>query len=283
MPEPTIEVRFVGGAYDGETEMVEAAEDKLIGSYPALHTIRRVVPPEFSLALPEPDEAWKPPLALCYRREYRGGAWLYVLYGTDEASLPEATDPLLEAFVAHVRREWPGRQVLTGREACHNEYRSDEKFDRFIETKMLARMHQEAADNGRMVVLVDGPRWGATELDDYTTTCTLRATTVPQFGGKRPEGAERTLLDEQRYVPPVDRAVPAVVASWGPQSQLRWFAEYRSQLRYQWPTYWEQFYIDSELHKGRCCSSCLADIAEGYDEPDPDRCCCAAVGRRTAP
>ena len=281
MPEATIAARFIGGAYDGQTEIVPAAEDKLIGAYPALHTIRRAVPPEFSLASPVPDEAWKPPLPLYYRREHRGGAWLYVLYGVDEAQLPETTDPLLEAFVAHVRREWPARQTLTGREVCHIEYRSDEEFDRYMESKMLARMHQEASDKGRMVVLVDGPRWEPQD-DNFTTTCTVRATIVPQFGGKQPEDKAQTLLDEQRYVPPVDGMVPPAVATWGTQSQLRWFAQYRSQLGWRPPAFWEQFYIDSELHRGWCCSSCLADVEAGYDERDPDRCCCAAGQRASS-
>lgn len=278
----TIAVRFVGGAYDGQTERVAAVEDALIGDYPVLHTVYRAVPPQFSLVPRDPGEVLSRPPDLAYRREHRGGAWAYVLYGSDESQLPVVTDPLLEAFVAHVRREWPARQVLTGREVCVAERRLADGFDQFMESSMLTRMHREAAERGCMVVLVDGPRWESPPGDDFTTTCTIRATVVPQFGGKPAEDAAPSLLDEQRYVPPVDGVVPEVVASWGPQSQLRWFAEYRGQLRWQWPTYWERFYIDSELHKGRCCSSCLADIEEGYDEPDPERCCCAAVERRTS-
>jgi hypothetical protein len=87
-------------------------------------------------------------------------------------------------------------------------------------------------------------------------------------------------LDDPSYVPkhpPVNGVVPWVVAKWGARSQLRWFRRFEGQLRRQvWSSFWEPYFIDSEQHRGRCCSSCVADIEDGYDYYDPDRCCCWA-------
>lgn len=39
---------------------------------------------------------------------------------------------------------------------------------------------------------------------------------------------------------------------------------------------WEPYFVDSVLHRGRCCSSCIGDYEDGYDEPYEDHCCCLA-------
>lgn len=92
-------------------------------------------------------------------------------------------------------------------------------------------------------------------------------------------------LEDPNYVPkhqPWRGSVPEVVARWGWRSQLRWFARFRNQLRFQQPEYWDRFFIDSELHHGLCCGSCWSDIEDGYEEYDPQLCCCRAERRRTS-
>lgn len=86
-----------------------------------------------------------------------------------------------------------------------------------------------------------------------------------------------TPLADPAYVPvnqPVDGVPPAVVAKWGPNSQVRWLARFRDRLKPQPHPFWERFYCASSQHRGSCCPSCMGDKAEGYWDLDGDACCC---------
>jgi hypothetical protein len=76
--------------------------------------------------------------------------------------------------------------------------------------------------------------------------------------------------------PPVNGLPPDVVAKWGPRSQHRWFVRYQGQIKPMKYSEWDRFYCDSDDHLGLCCSSCISDIEEGYQDWDEDRCCCRA-------
>lgn len=83
-------------------------------------------------------------------------------------------------------------------------------------------------------------------------------------------------LDDPRYQPkhpPDHGTIPFVVRRWGPRSQVRWFRRFRGELRPQPPAVWNEHHPTSELHRGLCCDSCLADLDDGYPAVD-DRCCC---------
>lgn len=93
-------------------------------------------------------------------------------------------------------------------------------------------------------------------------------------------------LDDPLYVPkhpPVKGLVPWVVEKWGARSQVRWFRRFSGQLDRQRYPYWERYFIDSVLHQGRCCSSCIGDYDEGYDSPYEGHCCCRASRVEVAP
>jgi hypothetical protein len=166
--EPQVDVQFFGGSLHGQTRRVEAAEDNgLIGFYPAQRTLR-VVGGEF------------------YDRQHRGGQWLYVLHGTPYGLLPPETDPLLEAVTAHIRREWPTKQLLRGLEAVAvaTHEHGGEELRRYIEGKLLAKLHKAVQEQDGMAVMIEGPRW-VRDPDDPIVVCSVEATVLPRFGGKR--------------------------------------------------------------------------------------------------
>lgn len=75
-------------------------------------------------------------------------------------------------------------------------------------------------------------------------------------------------LEDPSYVPlhpPVDGRVPAVVARWGPRSQVRWFRRFFRSLR---PATFDGLFTSSVAHYGGCCHSCFED---GWDAV---ACCC---------
>lgn len=177
MPDATIAARFIGGPYDGSTEMVPADEDKLIGTVPAMRTIRRPHPPRLSLMPSDPLEM--PPPALYYDCQHRGGEWVYVLHGTDEAALPEKTDPALEALVAHIRREWPARRVFEKSTSVevHMHMDGGDRLEEYVSRCLMRDLHDAAAAENVMLLSVDGPKWQPTE-DGYHDTFVVRATGI---------------------------------------------------------------------------------------------------------
>jgi hypothetical protein len=93
------------------------------------------------------------------------------------------------------------------------------------------------------------------------------------------KGQPAAPLEDPAYEPrnpPVNGLPPDVVAKWGPRSQARWFKRYRSQMRAARYPFWERFHCESEQHTGLCCSSCIEDVNEGYEDWDEGRCCCRA-------
>lgn len=91
-------------------------------------------------------------------------------------------------------------------------------------------------------------------------------------------------LDDPDYDPvhkPVGGRVPEVVKLWGKASQLRWFRRFRQELWEQYealplheklalPRDDDDYWSDSEHHRGRCCYSCFEEGEGGYI----DHCCC---------
>lgn len=191
MPEATIEARFLGGAYDGQTDRVPADEDKLLGTVPALRTIRRAQPPVFRLT-PEAEVFGDAAMqTLYYRCEHRGGEWVYVLLGTDPASLPPETDPLLEMFIAHVRRVWPRRRHAGNTHAvpaeAHQTFGVD--YEEYTHKRLLAGVHAAANAEGMLLIRVDGPHW--TSIDHgYTDVCRVEGLAIPGFGMRDLETGE---------------------------------------------------------------------------------------------
>jgi hypothetical protein len=83
-------------------------------------------------------------------------------------------------------------------------------------------------------------------------------------------------LDDPAYEPlyrPEAGRPPAVVARWGPASQLRWFRRFWPEMGPLPEDVLKDFYCHSEEHRGACCSSCLSDEWDGYLTYD-DHCCC---------
>lgn len=187
MPESTIAARFIGGPYDGKTEKVPADEDKLLGTVPAMRTIRRPHPPRLSLTPSDPPEM--PPPALYYDCQHRGGEWVYVLHGTDEAVLPEKTDPALEALVAHIRQEWPNRRVFEKSRSVDVYVHMDggDKLEQFATQRLLLDLHELAGAENMMLLSVDGPKWQKNE-DGYHDTCTIRAVAIRRCWPRKEAG-----------------------------------------------------------------------------------------------
>lgn len=76
---------------------------------------------------------------------------------------------------------------------------------------------------------------------------------------------------QPRYVPENGRP-PAIVAKWGPRSQVRWFRRFWNDLGDHGlvnTDRLEGFYCHSTEHTGPCCSSCM-----DYEDETPDRYCC---------
>jgi len=74
--------------------------------------------------------------------------------------------------------------------------------------------------------------------------------------------------------PPVNGRVPAVVAKWGPRSQLRWFRRFRKEIGAQSIEVWEAHYCASLGHRGQCCVSCEGEYLDGYGVTLDGWCCC---------
>lgn len=92
-------------------------------------------------------------------------------------------------------------------------------------------------------------------------------------------------LEDPTYQPvhvPISGRAPDVVAKWGPRSQVRWFERFvgHGHDKYARADYWDRFYVESELHRGLHCSSCVEEQNGGYQDYDPDWCCCRATRRR---
>jgi hypothetical protein len=95
-------------------------------------------------------------------------------------------------------------------------------------------------------------------------------------------------LEDPRYEPihqPTNGAIPAVVAKWGPKSQIRWFNRFRATIRQQRdaltagerqarPLHLDQYYCDSEYHLGPCCYSCSEEASYGTGVRYDGWCCC---------
>jgi hypothetical protein len=82
-------------------------------------------------------------------------------------------------------------------------------------------------------------------------------------------------LDDPTYEPkhpPVGGGIPAVVAKWGPRSQLRWFRRFGRQLGLRRD--WDQYYVHSEHHRGVCCFSCEEEAWHGEGAMLDGWCCC---------
>ncbi len=86
---------------------------------------------------------------------------------------------------------------------------------------------------------------------------------------------------QPEHPPTPDGGVPDVVAKWGPRSQLRWFVRFRGQYAPQPHKRWELFYIDSEQHRGLCCTSCVEDEQDGFGSMGPEHCCCLGFRGRS--
>jgi hypothetical protein len=179
VPEPTIVARFLGGAYDGKTEMVPADEDKLLGTVPAMRTIRRMPPPDVNPVFGAGPLDVDTPRILYYDCQHRGGEWVYVLHGMNEAALPARTDPELEALVEHIRREWPNRRVFAKSLPVDVYVRMDggDHLEQFVSRRLLLDLHELARAENMMLLSVDGPKWQQTE-DGYHDTCTVRALAI---------------------------------------------------------------------------------------------------------
>lgn len=179
MPEPTIAARFIGGPYDGKTEMVPAGEDKQLGTVPAMRTIRRMPPPDVNPVYGAGPLDVSTPRILYYDCQHRGGEWVYVLHGTAEAALPETTDPALETLVAHIRREWPNRRVFEKSTSVqvHMHMDGGDRLEEYVSKSLMRDLHDTAAAENVMLLSVDGPKWQPTE-DGYHDTFTVRATGI---------------------------------------------------------------------------------------------------------
>lgn len=84
-------------------------------------------------------------------------------------------------------------------------------------------------------------------------------------------------LDNPAYEPkhpPVNGRVPAVVAKWGPRSQVRWFRRFQDEVADQPDTVWNAHYCHSEHHLGPCCWSCESEAQDGYYDIRSDGWCC---------
>lgn len=89
---------------------------------------------------------------------------------------------------------------------------------------------------------------------------------------------ERPPLEDPKYDPvhkPIDRRPPAVVAKWGPASQLRWFRRFWDEITPVKESELADFYCHSDQHRGPCCASCISEQWDGYYYTDG--CCCLAV------
>jgi hypothetical protein len=95
-------------------------------------------------------------------------------------------------------------------------------------------------------------------------------------------------LDDPSYDPvhkPVGGRIPEVVARWGAASQLRWFRRFRAEVNRQrdaltvaernaLPRDLDEYYIDSEHHRGSCCYSCFDEFEYGTGVMMDGWCCC---------
>lgn len=189
MSEATITARFIGGPYDGSTEMVPADEDKALGAVPALRTIRRMPPPEFRLTLSPAQDRPDEMRVLYYDCQHRGGEWVYVLHGTNEAALPEKTDPMLEMLVAHIRQEWPNRRIFEKSRSVDVYVHMDggDRLEQFATQRLLLDLHELAGAENMMLLSVDGPKWQRNE-DGYHDTCTIRAVAIRRCWPRKEAG-----------------------------------------------------------------------------------------------
>jgi hypothetical protein len=91
-----------------------------------------------------------------------------------------------------------------------------------------------------------------------------------------------TPLEDPTYEPvhkPEQGRIPAVVAKWGPASQLRWFRRFWPSLVR--PQNLSEFWCTSEHHKGPCCGPCEGEFEDGYQGGGvmADGWCCCKDGR----
>lgn len=179
MPESSIAARFIGGPFDGKTEMVPADEDKALGAVPALRTIWRMPPPDVNLVFGAGPLGVNTPQILYYDCQHRGGEWVYVLHGMDEAALPARTDPMLEQLVAHVRQEWPNRRIFEKSRSVDVYVHMDggDRLEQYATQRLLLDLHELAGAENMMLLSVDGPKWQRNE-SGYHDTCTVRAVAI---------------------------------------------------------------------------------------------------------
>lgn len=180
----SIEVKFIGGPYDGDVMTVDASVDPFGDEYPALPEFRRPVPPPFELL---PAAQHEPSVhmdrILTYYREHRGGRWVYVLAGVDEAGLPGETDPLLEQFIAHIRKHWSTRQIATQSTAVpfENRVHYGADFEEYLRRTLMRSLHDEADKQDIMIIDVSGPNWRRQPDSALDEVYEVRAVGIPRF------------------------------------------------------------------------------------------------------
>jgi hypothetical protein len=91
-----------------------------------------------------------------------------------------------------------------------------------------------------------------------------------------------TPLEDPAYEPlhpPVDGQLPDVVRRFGKATQLRWFARFGDRLAPR--TDWDEYWCQSEHHKGPCCGPCEGEFEDGYQGGGVmmDGWCCCKDGR----
>lgn len=182
-----IMVRFIGGPYGDDVLSVEAAEDPFGDPWPVLPIYRRHKPLPLGIPPAHPEPRSFDDRILTYYREHRGGQWVYVLAGADEATLPEETDPALEAFIAHVREHWPTRQIAKESHVVPAELRETfgAEFEEHLRKSLMGSLHAHAHEQDVMIVDVVGPDWLPGGAWPWENTFEVRAVGIPRFHGRK--------------------------------------------------------------------------------------------------
>ncbi|MFE3202226.1 hypothetical protein [Embleya sp. NPDC059237] len=95
-------------------------------------------------------------------------------------------------------------------------------------------------------------------------------------------------LEDPTYTPkhqPTGGRIPAVVARWGPRSQLRWYRRFDRDLvtpldapaRQRHNDTIDSMYVHSLEHVGPCCSACFSEFEETGIPVNEYGCCCRST------